>query len=333
MLRQRQRPEKYWKFTAYVLVLMGVFVLGYYLGSIQSSGVIVVDSGSSKATRVVTSRPTLLATLTLTPADPLQPEDPPAPTTTVTPRATPLVWQTLPIIPAVSEKARQVYQLGQAMGNNPRSFSKVGDCESRTTWFLSDFDLGPKYYSLGDYANLQPVINNFAGSFGWLSQVAKPGFNAASVITPLWADPQKCLKDETPLACEYRLKKPSFAFILLGTNDVAKQETFETNMRKIIEYTLQQGIVPILATKADNYEGDNSINRTIARLALAYDVPLWNFWAAVQSLPNHGLQPDGTHLTWAPNRFDDPAAMKNAWPVRNLNALQVLDAVWHGVTR
>ena len=31
-------------------------------------------------------------------------------------------------------------------------------------------------------------------------------------------------------------------------------------MRIIIEDTIAQGIVPILGTKADNFEGDNSIN-------------------------------------------------------------------------
>ena len=47
--------------------------------------------------------------------------------------------------------------------------------------------------------------------------------------------------------------------------------------------------VPIIATKADNLEGDNSINATVAQIAYDYGIPLWNFWAAVQPLPNHGL--------------------------------------------
>ena len=62
-----------------------------------------------------------------------------------------------------------------------------------------------------------------------------------------------------------------------------------------------------------------------------YEIPLWNFWAAVQSLPGYGLQEDGVHLTWAGNRFDDPEAMSRGWPIRNLTALQALDAVRKGI--
>jgi hypothetical protein len=37
-------------------------------------------------------------------------------------------------------------------------------------------------------------------------------------------------------------------------------------------------------------------------------------------------------MTWGRNFFDDPVAMSKAWPVRNLTALQVLDAVWRVTT-
>ena len=86
-------------------------------------------------------------------------------------------------------------------------------------------------------------------------------------------------------------------------------------------------MLPILATKADNLEGDNSINQTIVRLAGEYEIPLWNFWLAVQPLPNHGLQKDGFHLTLAGPYLDDVTHMKAAWPWRNLTALQALNAV------
>jgi hypothetical protein len=119
---------------------------------------------------------------------------------------------------------------------------------------------------------------------------------------------------------------------MLGTNDVWHPDEFEPQMRKIIEYSIENGTIPILATKADNQDSDHSINATIARLAWEYDIPLWNFWAAVEPLPAHGLQEDEVHLTWGRTAFDDPEAMKRAWPVRNLTALQVLDAVWRKVT-
>lgn len=256
------------------------------------------------------------------------------PTPTGTPTRTPLPpdgWMSLPVIPSISNTARLIYQRGLESGNNPKAFSKIGDCGSTPTWFLGDFDAGPEYYRLGDYQYLADVILQFQGSFGRTSIASRPGFRSSSALSQLWADPKKCLSGETPLTCEYRINRPIIAFIMLGSNDVWHQDTFETNMRTILDYTIENGILPILSTKADNEEKNNSINALIAQLAWEYDIPLWNFWLAVQPLVTHGLQNDLVHLTWGPNTFDVPYAMKRAWPIRNLTALQTLDAVWRAL--
>lgn len=237
-----------------------------------------------------------------------------------------------PIIPDGSQAVREIYQRGLELGNRPGAFSKVGDCGSTPAWFLGDFDRDPQFYQLGEYQNLSAVIEAFSGSFSRTTLAGKAGFNASSVFAPLWADRKQCQPDEGPLACELRLQRPSFVFIMLGSNDVYHLEEFEPQMRNIIEYTISQGVVPILATKADNIEKDHQINATLASLAVEYDIPLWNYWRAVQPLPDQGLQEDGVHLTWAPNRFNDPVAMKSAWAVRNLTALQTLDAIWQYVS-
>jgi len=239
-------------------------------------------------------------------------------------------WQYWPVIPTVSARVHEIYRLGQSLGNNAGSFIKIGDCESTPTWFLGDFD--KKDYKLAnDFQYLQPVIDQFQGSFGRTSLAAKSGFNAASVLSPFWADPKQCEKMETPLDCEIRIMNPSFALITLGTNDVWHEEKFEENLVAIVEHLIEKGVVPVLATKADNLEGDHAINLIIANVAYKYDLPLWNFWLAVQDLPDDGLQEDKAHLTWAPNRFDDPYVMQTAWPHRNLTALQTLQAIWNAV--
>jgi hypothetical protein len=61
---------------------------------------------------------------------------------------------------------------------------------------------------------------------------------------------------------------------------------------------------------------------------MEYQVPLINYWRAVQALPKKGLQDDAVHITWGPNRFNDPQVMQAGWPVRNLTSLQALDIVW-----
>jgi hypothetical protein len=242
-------------------------------------------------------------------------------------------WRTLPVIPVVSDRARAIYQSGLSQGNHAHAFSKIGDCESQAIWYLTDFDRGPGAYSLGPYGYLQPVIDYFPASFGRVSIAAKSSFNAASLMNPLWSDHAVCQPDESPLACEVRIWRPGLALVMLGTNDSPRPANFEGNLRKDLDYLLSQGVLPVLATKADNLEGDGSINATIARLAAEYDIPLWNYWKAMQPLPNHGLLPDGAHLTNGPNRFDDPHAMQSGWAIRNLTALQALDAVWRGVTQ
>jgi hypothetical protein len=231
----------------------------------------------------------------------------------------------------VSESAGQIYQRGLALGNDPRAFSKIGDCESTPAWFLGDFDRGGNFYRLGEHEELEEAIAQFSGSFLRESLATGRGFSASSVLAPLWADPQQCQPGETPLDCELRAHHPSIAFVMLGTNDRWHQDLFEGQMREILDVLLESGVVPILSTKADNLEGDGGLNAAIVRLAYEYDVPVWNYWLAVQPLPGHGLQEDGAHITWGYNHFDDPLAMRRGWPVRNLTALQALDATWRGV--
>jgi hypothetical protein len=258
----------------------------------------------------------------------------PSSTPTETPRPTlaESEWKELPVVPEIRHAVVETYQRGLVLGNNPLAFSKIGDCGSTPAWFLGDFDRGPEFYSLGEYNELEGVIQAFQGSYGRTSLAARSGFNASSLFVPLWADRSRCKSDETPLACEYRDQRPTIAFIMLGANDVWHPDDFEPQMRKIIEYSLDNGVVPILSTKADNQEGDHSINATVARLAWEYELPFWNFWRAVQDLPDQGLQEDEVHLTWGRNFFDDLNAMNKAWPVRNLTALQVLDAIWREVS-
>jgi hypothetical protein len=258
------------------------------------------------------------------------------PTVSPKPTTSPVIaceyWQSWPVIPIVSEPARELYRRGETGGNDPRAFSKIGDGEVSAEWFFTAFDLGEDYYDLGPYQNLMPVIEHFAGSFEHIGIAARRGFNTQRILNPSESDPDFCESRESPLTCELRLHRPAFAILSLGTNQVWKPEEFETGMRRILDILLSQNIVPILSTKGDNLEGDHRINRIIACLAQEYDVPLWNFWSAIQSLPNHGLQPDREHLTYGITDFDDEHAMQTAWTVRNLTALQALEAVWMGVT-
>ncbi len=313
-----------------------LLVLSGLVGCVTSTPVVtptqlptVMATPTARPTMTAAPLPTRVPPTVVVPDAPTQyvPTVAPVPSPTADLRLPPDRWQEWPVIPTLSARAQLLLKSGLLKGNAARAFAKVGDCETSTDWFLTDFDRGSRFYDLGPYTTLQKVIEYYAGSFQRKSAASARGFTAASALTTMWADPKVCQVNETPLACEYRLQKPAVVFIMLGTNDVNHKDTFEANLRKILEQTMERSILPVLVTKADNLEGDQVLNRTMAKLAYEYDLPVWNYWLAVQALPDKGLQPDGAHLTHAPNKFSDPIALLSAWPVRNLTALQVLEVV------
>ncbi|MBI1258329.1 MAG: hypothetical protein GC204_12725 [Chloroflexi bacterium] len=238
-------------------------------------------------------------------------------------------WQTRPVVPAsVSDAMKQLYQAGIAAGNDPDAFSKVGDCQNVTPYFLAPF-ADKTNYDLGAFGSLQATIDHFAGSFDRVSASVDNGYNVASVLSPLWANHAVCTGGETPLACEARLHNPSIVIINMETWWQHRPATeYEAYLDQIVQFWLARNVVPIVSTKADDLEGDNGINAAVVRIADKYQLPLWNFWLAVQQVPDHGLSEDGFHLTFARDFYDDPARMTAGWPIRNLTALESIDAVY-----
>ena len=240
-------------------------------------------------------------------------------------------WKSMPIIPVVSPRMLEVYRLGQAAGRDPAHFSKIGDCQNITTYFLAGFD-DTRQYRLGtQYAFLQPTIDHFSGSWSRQSLAVKGGLNVAAALNPIWADPKQCKGGETPIACEIRVNNPSIVTVSMEESWSGDLVHYNMYLRKIVEYILSQNVVPILATRAEVPGSKNSINDIVARVAYDYQVPLWNFGVAALPLPDHGLTADGFHLTQAGSFFDDPTSMTNGWPWRNLTALEAIDAVYRAV--
>ncbi|MBT3240158.1 MAG: hypothetical protein HON98_05535 [Chloroflexi bacterium] len=246
-------------------------------------------------------------------------------------------WMSLPIVPEkLSQRMLRLFALGQEMGRDARLFSVVGDCQTIPSYFLGNFDdsLSSSRYTLGDeYAYLQETIDYYKGSYKG-GVAAKGGQNVAAVFSPLWANPEFCKSDEGPLACELRLKKSVFTFISLEENWKGDLVGYVNNLEKVVLYTLSQGVIPILSTKANNLEGDHSINRAIVEIARRYELPLWNFWASVQDIPKQGLDADRFHLTFSLNLannfdsrfyFQDSTQIDTGWGMRNITALMLLD--------
>jgi uncharacterized protein YraI len=243
----------------------------------------------------------------------------------------PAAWlHELGVITNITPRAREIYLQGLAMGNDPRAFSKFGDCNSLLPFFLGMFDRGD--YNLGPYVYLQPAIDYFAGSFGRESLTAWSGARSWMMFDPTWANPTHCEPGETPIACELRINNPGVILVRFGTNEMGHTALFDENLRAIVEYTIERGVLPILGTKADSLEGANDANNNVIRqVALDYGVPLWDWGRAAETLPHNGLGPDGIHLAWVPLDFNYTPALETGQPLHNLTALIALDAVLNGV--
>ena len=144
----------------------------------------------------------------------------------------------------------------------------------------------------------------------------------------MWADKAMCQPNESSMECEVRLQNPSMVFIRLGSNDVAGTDYYATHMRQIVEYAIDQGIIPILGTKADRNEGSDANNGVVRQLAAEYHIPLWEFDRVANTLPGRGLDVDGVHMnTYYAHDYSDPTAFTRGHAMHNLTALMVLDVL------
>lgn len=256
------------------------------------------------------------------------------------------------ITPAMREHLRAIYADGQAKGNSPRAFSKLGDCMTENEYFLGP--LSEARFELGEYAALRPTIEQFLGaparsaagkawgedSFATIGLAAAGGFNIAGPLDPTWSNPEWCQGNESPLDCEFRASKPAFAIVMFGTNDVNVTDlpTYDFYLRSLISRTLDAGVIPIVntfPTRPENPQKSEQLNQIVARVAQDYNVPLVNLNRALAGLPNLGVDPDdSTHLSIPPDGRVDvftPEHLQYGFTVRNLVTLQALDAVLKAV--
>jgi len=228
--------------------------------------------------------------------------------------------------PETQANVRRIFARGQELGRDRHAFSKLGDSISLTSAYLARFDQGR--YDLGIYSGLQPTIDYYDGSWERFGMAVRIGLHAWIGFRPGVADAPPCRPDEHMVECEFRLHNPSVLLIRLGTNDTAPGDAFERAMRHAITYAISNGVIPVLVTKADRFEGDNRHNETMRRLAADYHIPLWDFDVIVGTLPDRGLGGDAVHLTmYAVDDYTDPATLSFGYPLSDLTGLMTLDAI------
>ncbi len=230
----------------------------------------------------------------------------------------------------VKQNAAKIFFKGQELGRNAHAFSVVGDSTTEIPFFLARFDQGP--YELGDYEYLQSVIDQFAGSFSRDSVAVRVGLHSYTLFDPIWADKVACLPNEAVLACEIRLHNPSIIILRLGSNDVGVPELFDESMRQAVQYAIDNGVIPIIGTKADRFEGSNQNNEILREIAADFQIPLWEYDLVAGTMEGRGLDTDNVHMTtYYPHDYTQPEAYQRGHSMHNLSALMMLDTVWKEV--
>jgi pSer/pThr/pTyr-binding forkhead associated (FHA) protein/lysophospholipase L1-like esterase len=254
-----------------------------------------------------------------------------------------ILW---PIDAAMKEHLRQIMQEGQARGMRISVFAKVGDSISESMAFLNDYCCG--WYDLGPSKELEDVIQYFAATHvDELEAQTNPyhtSFDRMSLVAVSGAQASFALEggDGSALMQEINAIKPGLAIIMFGTNEALAGEdvaTYKDNLKQIVAVLKKEGIIPILSTipdlvpPAEGGERIPAFNQAVKEVALEEQVPLMDYWQALQPLPNKGLDADGIH----PNVFMvgeeyhssdlTEEALQYGYNVRNKLALEMLAKV------
>lgn len=244
-----------------------------------------------------------------------------------------------PVISPISDAMRDVFARGQAAGNQANIAVKVGDSLSADGTYFTP--IGNPNVVLGPFDYLAETIQFYAPSGQYpVSAAARIGMTSAGALDTMWSGPL-CIGGETPLICEFNLRRPSVALILFGPNDMIALDSdeFREAMRDLVETSLEAGVIPVLSTfsySEDTPRWRESIdfNHAIIDLAAEYQVPLINLWSAARPLPTYGLEGDYTHMRlsgYTNLQFDANLDARFGATLRNLLAVRMLDAIRRAV--
>src|SRR5258708_2071054 len=250
------------------------------------------------------------------------------------------------IISNITPRAKDIFLQGKAKGLRTNAFSKVGDSITESPNFLEP--IGKRQYNLDAYQRaLAPIVQFYSqldtrgagNSFAAPSLAAGLGWKADTLFLPAWSDP---CGSEACILCEYDRVKPAVALIMIGTNDssdVAPAD-YTNNLRRLLDTTINDGILPVISTippkrlDPTNNAKVDQWNTIIRGIAQQYQIPLWDYWYAMQLAPNQGISDDNVHPSAPPDGAAgnfSPSYLSYGYNIRNLTALMVLNEIWRQV--
>jgi hypothetical protein len=248
-------------------------------------------------------------------------------------RALPSSYALTPVVPEIdaSEAARleSVLQAGLRQGDRLNVFARAGDSITISNEFLTPLATPSAGTDLAGDGSLDGTLDFFRSgqvgaqnSFSRTSTAAGAGWTSAEVLAALPG--------------ELAATRAAFVLVMAGTNDTVlgvTPEQFRQNLTRIVQAALDRGVVPVLSTIPDIpfaavLEAKvPAFNQVVEDVGEAMQVPVWNYWRAMQRLPGSGIGADRVHPSAAPDGGGDltETGLLYGYNVRNLTALQTLD--------
>ncbi len=263
-------------------------------------------------------------------------------------------WEELPVVPSLDPPVlghlEKVVRRGEAYGNRPGVFAKIGDSITASPSFVQGLACGAP--RLGTWSEVRETLEFFgatpvprgveeaqcpvSNSYSRLGVAAVGGWRAVDALAPRESLPE--CQGLPAVSCELQLLRPSVALIMFGTNDLEDFSAveFRRDLSHVVRLVSNAGTIPVISTIPPRAQPRFSprvarFNAEIAALAENRALPLWNFWAqmSARGVPDLGLSEDGVHpsVLCPPCTAIDfrPAGLRQGYALRNLGALLILD--------
>jgi hypothetical protein len=277
----------------------------------------------------------------------------------------------LPLDAATTAHVRTVFQVGQRQGRRSDAFGLVGDSMTVEGSFMRPFAT-PHPLAAGVAHALTLAKGRSVIDFFRDAHVDDPSMSADSFLAPRaakvgvrasWPLTPRGAKAQSPLEEMVTAVSPAYAVVLYGANDaiwradnpVRLRAEFAASLSALVDALEARGIVALLTTIPKHMRergwpdcpsgagsGANErfaanatvLSAAVADLACQRHLPLVDLRWALDPLLNHGVGPDGVHLSINPSggAVLDDEGVQCGYNVRNLVTLRELARVVDAAT-
>jgi hypothetical protein len=258
----------------------------------------------------------------------------------------------LPLDAATTAHVHSVFRAGQALGRRADAFGLIGDSLTVEASFLRPFGSSTAHLVLPPEVERALPLGRFAADSFTAPRAAKVGVRATWPLTP------RGFGQPSPLEEMVDAESPAYAVVLYGPNDALWRTDsldllvrgFDGALTNIVDALEARGVIPLLTTipkhmrehgwpdcASSPTSGGNErfavqaavLSADVADLACRRHLPLIDLRWALDPLIDHGVGPDGVHLSVHPRGGGvlDASGLECGYNARNLVTLRELGRV------